>query len=399
MVVAEDPRVSARPSSQRRPGDFPDLRAVAYVARRGWWAILLAAVASAVLAEAAGSRGEVRYEATTRVLIGPMLGDPAQVRAAEARVPTYAQLATSRRVVWAARARLRLRESVDALLHAVTARSQGVGGRLLTITAQATTAAGAARLANAIAAVLGPTVLGARASVVGEFHQVDPAVAPRGPIASHQRAFSAFAAIAGALACLTLLLVIEYFRGRIITGQELAEVTGAPLLATLRTGRAAAGYDVLAARIALAGEGAPMRTILVVGDGVTDVADGLADAVEDAAQPVVRVTLPPTATSDEVRSAIEAERNRRIVIDAPAPDRFPAGLTCAVSADATILVARQGRSSRESVAQSSTNLRQAGGMLLGVALLVKRGRVRAGTAGLAATAHPSRTAEGSPEPA
>jgi capsular polysaccharide biosynthesis protein len=398
MVVAEDPRVSARISSQRRPGDFPDLRAVAYVARRGWWAILLAAVACALLAESAGSRGEVRYEATTRVLIGPMLGDPAQVRAAEARVPTYAQLATSQRVVWAARARLRLRESVDALLPAVTARSEGAG-RLLTITAQATTAAGAARLANAIAAVLGPTVLGARRSVVGEFHQVDPAVAPRGPIASHQRVLTAFAAVAGALACLALLLVIEYFRGRIITGQELAEVTRAPLLATLRTGSAAAGYDVLAARIGLAGEGTPMRTILVAGDGVTDVADRLADAVEDAAQPVVRVTLAPRATPDAVRSAIEAARDRRIVIDAPAPDRFPAGLTCAGSADATILVARQGRSSRESVAQSSTNLRQAGGMLLGAALLVKRGRVRAGTARLAATAHPSRAAEGSPEPA
>jgi capsular polysaccharide biosynthesis protein len=398
MVHAEDPRVSASPSSQRRPGDFPDLRAVAYVARRGWWAIVLAAVASAVLAEAAGSRGEVRYEATTGVLIGPMLGDPAQLRAAEARVPTYAQLATSRRVVRAARARLRLRENVDALLHAVTARSEGAG-RLLTITAQAATAAGAARLANAIAVVLGPTVLGARRSVVREFHRVDPAVPPREPIASHRRVLTAFAAVAGALACLTLLLIVEYFRGRITTGQELADVTGAPLLATLRTGRAAAGYDVLAARIALAGDGAPMRTILVTGDGVTDVADRLADAVDDAGQPVARVALPPTATPDAVRRAIDVERDRRILIDAPVPDRFPAGLTCARIADATILVARQGRSSRESLAQSAANVRQAGGTLLGVALLVKRGRVRAGTPPLAATPDPPRAAKGSPEPA
>jgi capsular polysaccharide biosynthesis protein len=396
--------VSARPSSQRRPGDFPDLRAVAYVARRGWWAILVAAVACAMLAEAAGSRGEIRYEASTGVLIGPTLGDPAQVRAAEARVPTYAQLATSGRVVRAARARLRLRESVDALVHAVTARSEG-SGRLLTITAQATTAVGAARLANAIAAVLGPTVLGAGRSVAREFHQVDPAVPPGGPIASHQRVLTAFAAVAGALACLTLLLIIEYFRGRITTGRELAEVTGAPLLATLRTGRAAAGYDVLAARIALAGEGAPMRAILVTGDGAQDVADRLADAVEDAGQPVARVALPPTATPDAVRGAIEAERDRRIVIDAPAPDRFPAGLTCARIADATILVARQGRSPRESLAQSAANVRQAGGTLLGVALLVKRGRVRAKTHRPVTTADPRRAAdppraaEGSPEPA
>ena len=197
-----------------------------------------------------------------------MLGDPAQERAAAARVTTYAQLATSRRVVGAARARLRLRESVDALLQTVTARSEG-SSRLLTITAQATTAIGAARLANAIA---------------------------------------------------------------------------------------------------------------------------------DAGQPVARIALPPTARPDAVRSAIESERYRQIVIDAPAPDRFPAGLTCGRIADASILVARQGRSSRESLAQSSANLREAGGTLLGVALLVKRGRVRAGMARLA-TADPARAAESSPEPA
>ena len=390
--------MSARPSSQRRPGDFPDLRAVAYVARRGWWAILLIAVACALLAQAAGSRGQVRYEATTGVLIGPLLGDPAQVRAAEARVPTYAQLATSRRVVAAARARLRLPDSVDALVDAVTARPEG-SGRLLTISAQARTAAGAARLANAIAAALGPTVLGTRGAVVREFNQVDPAVVPRAPIASHQRALTAFAAAAGALACLTLLLLIEYFRGRIITGQELAEVTGAPLLATLRTGPAAAGYDVLTARIALAGEGAPMRAILVTGDGGTDVADRLADAIDDAGQPVARVAPAQTATPDTVRSAIEAQRDRWIVIDAPAPDRSPAGLTYAAFVDATILVARQGLSSRESLAQSAANVRQAGGTLLGVALLAKRGRVRAGRARVAATADGPRAVTGSPEPA
>lgn len=392
--------MSARPSSQRRPGDFPDLRAVAYVARRGWWAILLAAAACAVLAEAAGSRSEVRYEATTSVLIGPVLGDPAQVRAAEARVPTYAQLATSRRVVDAARTRLRLHESVDALLGTVTAQSEG-SGRLLTITTRATTAAGAARLANAIAAVLGPTVLGAPGSVVRELGQVDPAVPPRRPIASHQRALTVAAAVAGALACLTLLLIIEYFRGRIITGQELAEVTGAPLLATLRTGRAAAGCDVLAARIAIAGEGAPPRTILVTGDDGSDVADRLADAIDDADQAVARVALSPTATPNAIGSAIESESPRRIVIDAPAPDRSPAGLTCAGIVDATVLVARQGRSSRESLAQSASNVRLAGGTLLGAVLLVKSGRVRtrAGRERAAATLDPPRGAAGTPEPA
>jgi hypothetical protein len=139
----------------------------------------------------------------------------------------------------------------------------------------------------------------------------------------------------------------------------------------------------------------------VTGDGATDVASRLAHAADEAGQPIARVTLPPTATPDAVRGAIEGQSQRRIVIDGPAPDRSPAGLTCAGIVDAVILVARQGRSHRESLAQSASNVRLAGGTLLGVVLIAKGGRARAGAsrARTVATVDPSPAATGSPEPA
>jgi capsular polysaccharide biosynthesis protein len=369
--------VSAHAASRRLAGDYPDLRAVAFAARRGWWAIVLCAVAFASVAEVAGSRGEVRYEGTTGVLIGPLAGDPASVRAAGDRAPTYADLATSRRVVGAARARLGLRESVERLMTAVSARADG-SSRLLTITAQATSADGAARLANAIAAELGPTVFGDRRTAAREFRHIDPAAAPRAPLTSHSRVLTIFAGLAGGLAGLTLVLLAEYFRGRLTSAGELAEVSGVPLLATLRTGRATTGFDVLAARIALARGGTAPATILVSGDGAAEIADGLADAVERGGEPVARVAVAPRAMPAAVRAAMRLHGDRRIILDAPAADRFPGAVGCARHVQATLLVARRGRTSRSTAAQSATTLREAGGAIVGAALLVaSRRRIQA----------------------
>src|SRR4051812_8235020 len=156
---ARSTHMSPHASSQRPVGEYPDLRAVADVARRGWWAIVLGAVLFAMLAELAGSRGAVRYEASARVLVGPVAGPVADVRAAGQHAPTYADLATGRRVLAAAGARLGLRESPDRLARAVKAESDG--NRLIAITADAASARRAADLANAVAAALGPVILGA----------------------------------------------------------------------------------------------------------------------------------------------------------------------------------------------------------------------------------------------
>jgi capsular polysaccharide biosynthesis protein len=358
------------PASSRRPaGEYPDLRAVAAVALRGWWAIALGAVVVAALAHAASSRGPVQYEARARVLVGPVNGAIGLLRGAAQRAPTYANLATSRRVMVATGARLGLRAAPDRLAREVKAEVDG--GRLIVITVDGTNPRRAAGLANAVATAMGPAILGDRQKAAAEFRLVDPAVVPRAPLATHRRALTIFAGLTGALVALTLLLLLDYFRGRLTRADDLEELAGAPLLAVLDPRTPGGGYDVLAARIALAARRTVMQTILVAGDGAEDVAERLGRAMEAGGTPVARLTAP--AAPAEARRALRRKYDPRIlVVAAPAPDRFASAVTCARFVDSTILVARQGRTPRDSVAQWAAALRQVGGTVLGTALCARR---------------------------
>jgi capsular polysaccharide biosynthesis protein len=367
--------VSTHASSHRLAGEYPDIRAVATVARRGWWLIALMAVLFAAFAAVAGSRGADRYEASARVLVGPLTSDPAEVRAAGQRTPTYAELATGRRIVAAAAARLDLREPVARLARSVSAEGDA-NSRLVTITAASVDPRRAAALANAIGAELGPAILGDSRAAAREFHLVDPATPPGGPVGKHRRALTLFAGIAGALAALTILLVVDYFRGRVTEPEDLAELAGAPLLAVLDPRKPGGGYEVLAARIALAARRIAVRSILIAGDGAADVAERLADAMEATGTPVARVTAP--AAPGEARRALRRKYTRRVlVVAAPAPDRFPAAVVCTRFVDSTLLVAREGQTARDSVAEWAAALRQVGGTVLGTALCTKPRRLTA----------------------
>ena len=74
-----------------------------------------------------------------------------------------------------------------------------------------------------------------------------------------------------------------------------------------------------------------------------------------------------------VLAAAHRHMDRPVVLDTAAPDRFPAALTCTRLVDATVLVARRGRTSRETVAQAAEALREVGGCVVGVVLAVKPG--------------------------
>jgi capsular polysaccharide biosynthesis protein len=366
--------VSTYASNDRLTGEYPDLRAVVDVARRGWWVIVLLAILFASLASTLASRGTAQYEATAHVLVGPLSGQPADIRAAGQRAPTYAALATSERVVAAAAARVGEREPATRLAGSVTAEADA-SSRLVTITADRPSARGAANLVNAIAAQLGPAIFRDPRAAAAEFHLVDPATPPGGSVGTHARPLMIFAAIAGALVALTLLLVRDYFRGRLTRAQDLVELADAPLLAVLDPAKPGGGYDVLAARIALAARRIAVRSILVAGDAAEDVAGQLADAMEASGTPVVRVTA-PTAPA-EARRALRRKFDPRIlVVAAPAPDRFPAAVACTRFVDSTILVAREGQTSRDAVAEWAAALRQVGGTLLGTAMYTKPGRLR-----------------------
>ena len=313
--------MSAHASNRRLAGDYPDLRAVVFALRRGWWAIVLCGLGFAAVAAVVGSRAEVRYEASASVLVGRPVADLASLRAAGDRAPTYGNLAGSRRVVAAARARLgasRERRAAAPGGDREDGRRKPPADDHRTGDHRRRRGAAGQRDRNGAR----PTVLRDARTAARELRHVDPAVAPRHPIASHQHVLTAFAALAGALAGLTLVLLVEYFRGRVTTAVELAEVSGAPMLATLQTGRATAGFDVLAARIALAGGGTAPRSVLVTGDCAPTVADGLADAIARSGDPVDRVGLDAREMPASVLAAVRRLMDRPVVLDAPAPDRF-----------------------------------------------------------------------------
>jgi hypothetical protein len=279
----------------------------------------------------------------------------------------------------------------------VSAEADG-SSRLVKITADATDPRRAARLANAIAAELGPAVFGNPVAAAREFHLVDPATPPRGSVGTHRLALTLFAGIAGGLAGLTILLLLDYFRGRLTDPDDLAELAGAPLLAVLDPGKPGGGYDVLAARIALAARRVAVRSILIAGDGAVDVAEHLGDAIEATGTPVARVTAP--ASPGEARRALRRKYDRRIlVVAAPAPDRFPAAVACTRFVDSTILVAREGRTARDAVAGWAEALRQVGGSVLGTALCARPRRLPELAARLRAAVRGERPPAGSAETA
>ncbi len=310
--------------NDRTESDAPDLMRVVKLALRWWPALVVAAVAAAGVTAIVASRGENVYEAQVRILVGPVDGEFNILRAAGQQAQTLSQLATSRPVLSATR-RLLDRE-VDA--NDIAARGDDVT-RVLTITVRDASQRDSARIANTVAAELiglleggGPRT-GGRATRV-----VDPALAPAEPVARALATLVAMAGITGLLVAIAVLLVVDYFRGRIATEIELGEVSGLPVLGTVgwpskrpgalafdgtptRAGatgerpesefEAAAAYRVLAGRIALADPERPPRSVLVAGaergDAGAEVAANLAAALAGGGARVVLVDADPSVAA------------------------------------------------------------------------------------------------------
>ncbi|HEX2105330.1 MAG TPA: hypothetical protein VHF51_16885 [Solirubrobacteraceae bacterium] len=271
-------------ATERTPGDYPDLARVASLAGRWWFALLAAAVVAAALAAAAGSGAKPTYEAQTRLLVGPLDGKPSDLRAASQQAQTLSQLATSQPVLAGTRERLG-RDAPPDLAEVVGADATGAT-RVLVITAETTDPASAARTANATAAELqelmhepGTTLLRGSPLVGGRLRVIDPARPPEEPLGSGFAPLVASAGLAGLLAALAVVLLADYFRGRVATEAELQELAGVPhlgaagrppgrrrrLAAERPDSDEAAGYRMLAGRVSLSAPGLRRRTLLVCG--------------------------------------------------------------------------------------------------------------------------------------
>jgi Mrp family chromosome partitioning ATPase len=287
--------LSTHAAPERSAGEYPDLARVARLVRRWWPALLIAAAIGGFAAAQAGSRTEKIYEAQTRLLVGPLDGPPNALRAAAQQSQTLSQLATSRPVLDAARRRLGTRAPAD-MAQAVRADATGAT-RVLIISARTGTPANAALTANTIAAELqelmhapGTTLLRGTPLVSGRLRVIDPADPPPDSVGTGLTALVAAAALAGLLGALGLVLFADYFRGRIADEDELRELSGIAHLGAVgrsprRRGRlamdrplseTAAGYRLLAGRVALTAPGRQRRTFLVAGAQPGDAAGQVA---------------------------------------------------------------------------------------------------------------------------
>ena len=195
--------------------EYPGLASIAASARHRWWLLLGGLLAGAALATVSSASAEADYQASTKLLVGPIGAEYPVLRAAGRQAETYVDLATSEPVLRAMRARLRA-DGIPAPPPAqVSAQADDVS-RLLTITAQAGSPRLAAASANALAAALQMTTRTRGSAVSRALTVLVPAAAPAAPVGKRSKVLVAIAALAGLLGSLTLVVVLDFASGRVV---------------------------------------------------------------------------------------------------------------------------------------------------------------------------------------
>jgi capsular polysaccharide biosynthesis protein len=245
---------------------------------RRWWLVLLASI---VVAGAGGlavaSQLPKVYEAEARLLVGPLNTDFETQRAAGQLANTYAQLATSRRIVDAVLQRTGVDRTPGELQAAITAVPNDVT-RLVLIRVDDTDTQVAAALANGVAEELG--VLAAEsARPEGQTQVIDPAGQSTVQVAPQVLLIMLLAAFAGLLAAISIVVIIEYARDAVRSEDELRVIADMPVLGHLTTrldrgrdfatallgSRSADEYLAMTARIEQSLASKKPRSVLVVG--------------------------------------------------------------------------------------------------------------------------------------
>lgn len=280
--------------------------------RRSWPVLVLAVLLGGFLGHQLASTSNARYEASTKLLVGPINADSDVLRAAGQLAVTYAELARSDTTLTAAAGGLDIQpEDVS-----ITTTASEVT-RLLTITVRYTDPDAAAALANALAAQLAVLASGGNASVPagpeGRIGVIEAATPPPSAVAPNVRSITILGGLAGLVAAAALLLAAEQLSRRIRTATDLAEASGVPVLAVLGAKRPSARGPDAASRLVVSGlpesktaksfrtaaaslemlgsSGAGPRSIVVAGtdpgDDSADIAANIAASLTDLGERVL----------------------------------------------------------------------------------------------------------------
>jgi capsular polysaccharide biosynthesis protein len=195
------------------------------VLRRWRFMLAVAGIASGLVGYVVAAGVQPRYEATTRLLVGPLGGEEKVLQASGPLAETYAKLATTRALLDGTARRLGLsRADIDlrADANAVT--------RLLTLRARSNDARLAARVANADAAALVAlsTRRGAGSARAGGVLVVEPAVPNERSVGTSALTVASLAGLAGLLIAFVLALAFERTDDAITSAEDVEAATGLP---------------------------------------------------------------------------------------------------------------------------------------------------------------------------
>lgn len=233
------------------------------------------------------SRIAPTYEAQVQLLVGPINTDSDTLKASGLLVQTYGQLAISAPLL---KSTAQEAGGIDPARLAQSVRSSANDAtRVLAIRVQDADPARAASIANLMADELIQLTTGATTRPEGQLEVIGAAVPPTTPIAPQVPLIILLAMIAGFLASLVLVILVEYVTDSVRDDNDVARLTGSDVLATLGfrartpgadpmpvpeaaapTSAIASAFRILASKVAFAEAGLTTRTIAIVGLGEGD---------------------------------------------------------------------------------------------------------------------------------
>lgn len=216
-----------------------ELRQLFRVVRRWWWLLLLLPILTGLTTNRIAARQQPLYSAETLLQVNLAPGttgsaDYNSLLFAQNLASTYQQLISTRSVLTSVITKLHLPYTVDELRSRVTAATVH-DTMLLSVKVSDTDPARAAAIANAVATEFAahvkqqPVQEGAAAQIT----LADPAVPPTSPYAPRTKLYTLLSLFIGLLLALGVAFLLEYLDNTVKATSDFAELTGAPLLATV----------------------------------------------------------------------------------------------------------------------------------------------------------------------
>jgi capsular exopolysaccharide synthesis family protein len=210
-----------------------DISTLLRIGLRWWWLVAGAAVLGGVAAFLVSTRITPSYEARTTLLVVQRQGEGVvqlnDLQTAERLANTFSRLVTLRPV---------LDRSIQdgSLPFDTTELEKRIGvtnprdTQLLEVTARASNADLAARMANTVARAFISSNEAALTSRPGQVSVVEEALPPREPVSPRPLVNAMLGVVLLALAAVAVVVAVEYLDDTVKSGEDVAEQTGLPIL-------------------------------------------------------------------------------------------------------------------------------------------------------------------------